>query len=265
MPNVDFRSLKVRLYVDVPLGVDRRLELSGGQAHYLTHVMRLGVGSSVAVFNGRDGEWCAVVENKDKRSCVLRAVSCLRTQTGVPDLWLLFAPVKRSALSYLVQKATELGSSRLKPIRTTRTVVARVNEARLHANMVEAAEQSGRMCVPDLMPFDDLGTVLESWDGARKLMFCDESGDDSSAPWGGRRGRAGPVGQVLAREDPGPWAILLGPEGGFSAEERRQLRSLPYVVPVSLGPRIMRADTAAFAALSVWQSVLGDWQGQWPP
>ncbi len=261
MPNVNSDSLKVRLFVDAPLEADLHVEVNEAQAHYLIHVMRLAAGDLLAVFNGRDGEWRAVVERMGKRSCVLRLASPERAQTYAPDLWMLFAPIKRAALGYLVQKATELGVSRLQPVRTARTIATRVNEERLRANMVEGAEQSGRLCVPELAPFQDLSAVMGAWDETRKVMFCDESGDDAGAPWGGMRGGADPVGEVLAREKPGPWAMLIGPEGGFSWQERQDLRALSFVVPVSLGPRIMRADTAALAALSVWQSILGDWSG----
>ena len=256
----DSDSLKIRLFIDTSFAAARRLEVSESQAHYLIHVMRLPNASRVAVFNGRDGEWSAVMERSGKRGCFLTLTSAVRAQTHVPDLWLLFAPVKRAALAYLVQKATELGISRLQPIRTARTIVTRVNEDRLRANMIEAAEQSDRLCVPELGPYEDLGAVLDGWDPERKVIYCDESGDDATATWGGASGRADELSTVLAQEKPGPWGILLGPEGGFSPTERQYLRSLSYIVPVSLGPRIMRADTAAIAALSVWQSVLGDWR-----
>ncbi len=255
-------ALKVRVFVDQSLASGRDVDLTPAQGHYLGHVMRLKEGGRFAVFNGRDGEWAARLVALGK--CGARA--CLeqkcRPQVGTPDLWLLFAPVKRLRLDYLVQKATELGVARLVPVRTRRTVVKRVNLERLRANAIEAAEQSGRLTVPDVDAFRALDEVLREWEQSgtrRRLVYCDESGDGADLPWGGERGRAPAIRQALAGQARGPWAVLIGPEGGFDPAERNTLRALPYVVPVSLGPRIMRADTAAIAALAVWQSCLGDW------
>jgi 16S rRNA (uracil1498-N3)-methyltransferase len=230
--------------VEADLGEGMAVPLSEGQAHYLLHVMRAKAGDRVRLFNGRHGEWAATIETIAKRGVVLKAMAQTETQKPVPDIWLVFAPVKKTPADYLAQKATELGAARLQPVFTRRTIVTRVNEERLLANAVEAAEQSDRLSVPQIATPLTLEKLLNSWPAERRLYFCDEGGD------------AQPLAQAVTA---GPAAIITGPEGGFDPAERDLLRGLPFVTPVTLGPRILRADTAALAALAVWQSVAGDW------
>jgi 16S rRNA (uracil1498-N3)-methyltransferase len=235
---------RLRLFVSADLGAGLAVPASEGQAHYLLHVMRAKPGQRVSLFNGRDGEWLAEIGAVSKRGV---ALSCLRQtapQAGVPDLWLLFAPIKKTPSDYLTQKATELGVSVLQPVITRRTIVARVNAERMTANAIEAAEQSGRLSVPEIREAVNLEKLPASWPKDRQLYFCDEGGD------------AKPLAQAA---QPGPAAILTGPEGGFDPAEHEMLRALSFVTPVTLGPRILRADTAALAALAIWQSVRGDW------
>jgi len=236
-----------RLYIDASLAEAAALPLGESQSHLLAHVLRAKPGDGLRVFNGRDGEWRATVQGITKRSVTLQVEAQTRRQEGVPDLWLLLAPIKKTPLDYIVQKATELGVARIQPVLTRRTIVERVNLDRMRANAVEAAEQSGRLTVPEVEEPRDLAKLLPGWDPERRLMFCDEARD------------APPAVAALATMEPGPWAILTGPEGGFEAVEREMIRTLKFVVPVSLGPRIMRADTAALAAITIWQSTLGDW------
>jgi 16S rRNA (uracil1498-N3)-methyltransferase len=238
---------KLRLHVEAALGAGARVTADKKQSHYLLHVMRAKSGDRVSLFNGRDGEWSARVADVSKRSCVLNCERLIAKQVEVPDLWLCFAPIKRTPADYVVQKATELGVSVLQPVLTRRTIVSRVNLERMRANAIEAAEQSGRMSIPDIrapLAFDKL---LATWPKDRRLIYCDESG---GAP---------PMARTLATETDQPFAILTGPEGGFETAERDALRSHVFVVPVALGPRILRADTAALAALAIWQTVCGDW------
>lgn len=241
-------SGKVRLFVEAELGSVLRVVPAEGQAHYLLHVMRAKAGDHVRLFNGRNGEWRARVAEVSKRHCVLECEAQTAAQRAVPDLWLVFAPVKKTPADYLTQKATELGVSRLQPISTRRTIVSRVNLERMRANAVEAAEQSDRLSVPDIGELTELEKVLAKWPTDRRLLFCDEGGD------------ARPIADALSGASTEPWAVLTGPEGGFDPQERTLIRSLPFVVPVSLGPRILRADTAALAALTVWQALRGDWR-----
>jgi 16S rRNA (uracil1498-N3)-methyltransferase len=244
---------KVRLFVEAPLGQALRLSPGEGQAHYLLHVMRARVGDRLSLFNGRDGEWLARIAEISKRACTLECERQAETQRDVPDLWLVFAPVKKTPADYLAQKATELGVRRLQPVITRRTIVHRVNVERMRANAVEAAEQSGRLSVPEAcepLSFDDL---LAQWPRDRRILFCDEAGE------------APPIAQALRDAPDGPWAVVTGPEGGFDPSERAALRAQPFVTPVFLGARILRADTAALAALSVWQAIRGDWLGLSPP
>ncbi len=235
---------KLRLYVNAPLGAGVAVAADEGQAHYLIHVMRARQGQRVSLFNGRDGEWLAEISAATKRGVILNGLRQTEAQAGVPDLWLVFAPVKKTPADYLAQKATELGVSKLQPVFTRRTNVNRVNQDRMLANAVEAAEQSGRLSVPEIAEVADLSKIIASWPKERHIYFCDEGGD------------ANPLAQVAG---PAPAAILTGPEGGFDPAERDMLRALPFVTPVTLGPRILRADTAALAALTIWQSVKGDW------
>lgn len=238
---------KTRLYVTGDLGPNVAVSLDEGQAHYLLHVLRAKVGNRVALFNGRDGEWLAEIAQAGKRGVSATCLKQVEPQAGVPDVWLVFAPVKKTPSDYLVQKAAELGVSVLLPVYTRRTIVTRINEERMAANAIEAAEQSARLTVPEIRAARDLEKVLADWPKERRLYFCDEGGD------------AQPL-ATAAKGASGPAAIITGPEGGFDPSERALLRTLPFVVPVTLGPRILRADTAALAALAIWQSVAGDWQ-----
>ena len=237
----------LRLFVPDHLRSAAKIIPNEGQAHYLLHVMRARAGKRVLLFNGNDGEWRAEVTDVTRRSCTLLCEQQTRALGAVPDLWLAFAPIKKTPADYVAQKATELGVSVLQPVITHRTIARRVNLERLRANAVEAAEQSERLSVPEIREPLSLNQLLQSWPGGRQMLFCDEGGD------------AAPVLQALNGRSRGPWGILTGPEGGFDPTERALIRSQPYVVPVTLGPRIMRADTAALAVLAVWQAVLGDW------
>ena len=238
---------KLRLFVPDRLAAAARIVPSEGQTHYLLHVMRARAGMRVLLFNGIDGEWRAEVTDVTRRSCRLICEQQTRAQVGVPDLWLAFAPIKKTPADYVAQKATELGVAALQPVITHRTVARRVNLERLRANAVEAAEQSERLSIPEIREPQTLDQLLQSWPAERQMLFCDEGGDCPS------------IFDALNRKRGGPWGILTGPEGGFDSEERALIREQKTTVPVSLGPRIMRADTAALAALSVWQAVLGDW------
>ena len=235
----------VRLYVEASLGRDARVELGEGQAHYLVHVMRAKTGGWLRLFNGSDGEWRARIVEVKKRACVLDCEAQTAPQRPASDLWLVFAPIKKTPADYVVQKATELGVSVLQPVITRRTIARRVNLERMRANAVEAAEQSGRTEVPEIREPAGLEGLLAAWPRERRLIFCDEAGD------------APPIADALRGTPSGSWAILTGPEGGFETSEREQLRMLPCVVPVSLGERILRADTAALAALAIWQALKG--------
>ena len=241
---------RIRLFVDADLAPEAELAVTSEQSHYLAKVMRLKVGDGLLVFNGRDGEYEACLFGVAKRGADLRILHQTRPQTGVPDIWLLFAPVKRLRIDFMAQKATELGVSVLQPVITQRTNVTRVNGGRLLSNAIEAAEQTERLCVPEIRPLKKLDSILADWNKSRSLIFCDEDDTALERPQ---------LGEVLAGSDSGPWAILVGPEGGFTDEEAEVLRKLPYTIPVGLGPRILRADTAALAALALWQSHLGDW------
>jgi 16S rRNA (uracil1498-N3)-methyltransferase len=238
---------KMRLFVPDRLGPDAKIVPIDGQTHYLLHVMRAREGMRVLLFNGMDGEWRASMTNVTRRSCALLCEQQTRAQAAVPDLWLAFAPIKKTPADYVAQKATELGAAVLQPVITHRTVARRVNLERLRANAIEAAEQSERLSVPEIRDPLSLDRLLKSWRAERQMLFCDEGGEAPS------------IFDALNRRRAGPWGVLTGPEGGFDAEERALIRSQSYVVPVTLGPRIMRADTAALAALAVWQAVLGDW------
>lgn len=250
----------IRLFVDGNLGAGEPLEPRPEQARYLTQVMRLGVGGQILAFNGRDGEWRARVAEVSKRGCLLVAEAQTRPQAFGPDLELILALVKRGPLETIVEKAVELGVRRIRLAITRRTNADHVKLGRLRAIATEAAEQTGRLDVPDILEPLKLDRLLDGWEAGRRLMFCDEAGDDPLAEWGGRSGRAAPALEALAGQTAGPWAVLIGPEGGFAPEERSRLRGLACVTPVSLGPRILRADTAAISGLTLWQSALGDWR-----
>jgi len=238
---------KVRLFVEVPLAEATRVQLSDAQSHYLSHVMRAKPGDGVRLFNGHDGEWLASIDEQRKRHVSLHCERRTAQQVGVPDVWLVFAPIKRVPADYLAQKATEIGVDCLQPVITRRTIVTRVNLERLRANAIEAAEQSGRLSVPKVSDAVALPTLLKQWDPNRTLIFCDE----------GREAR--PISIALSVMRGARFAVLTGPEGGFDPDERDLLRSYGFVVPVTLGARVLRADTAALAALAVWQSIKGDW------
>ncbi len=238
----------VRLYVEAALSAGARIVPADAQTHYLLHVMRAKAGDSLGLFNGHDGEWSARISEAGKRKCVLTCETQTAMQQEVPDLWLVFAPIKKTPSDYLAQKATELGARVLRPVLTRRTIVRRVNIERMRANAIEAAEQSGRVSVPDAREPVDFDNLLMDWPVGRQILFCDEAGE------------APPIAEALREAPEGPWAIVTGPEGGFDPSERAALRALPNVVPVSLGRRILRADTAALAALTVWQAIKGDWR-----
>ncbi|MGN6515853.1 MAG: 16S rRNA (uracil(1498)-N(3))-methyltransferase [Rhizomicrobium sp.] len=238
---------KVRLYVQASLGERARVVPEDAQAHYLLHVMRAKAGDRVSLFNGRDGEWLARVADISKRSCVLACEKQARAQAATPDIWLCFAPIKKTPADYVVQKATELGVSALQPVFTRRTIVTRINEERMKANAVEAAEQSDRLTIPEIRGAMALDKLLQSWPRDRHIIHCDEGGD------------AKPIAEAVRGMNAKAFAILTGPEGGFDPAERDLIRGQDFVTPVTLGPRILRADTAALAALAVWQSVKGDW------
>jgi 16S rRNA (uracil1498-N3)-methyltransferase len=245
-----------RLYVTQALTEGARIDLEASQAHYLRNVLRLAVGGGVRLFNGRDGEWETILAEIGRRSTALEVGKRLRAQHEEPDVWLCFAPVKRARLDFLVEKASELGVARLVPVFTARTVVERVNLDRLRANAVEACEQSERLTVPQIADPVDLAQLLAGWPGGRRIMVCDETGGGT------------PIAAALAALDEAarvaPWSILIGPEGGFTRAELDRVGAMPGVTAVGLGPRILRADTAALAALALWQALLGDWRRQTP-
>jgi 16S rRNA (uracil1498-N3)-methyltransferase len=235
------------LFVEDDLGEGRSLEPSNQQWHYLRHVLRLPVGAAIVVFNGRDGEWLARLARQGKPGAVLDIIRPIRPQTPTGDLHLLFAPLKHARLDYMVQKAVEMGVSCLVPVTTRHTQVTRLNLERMRANAIEAAEQCNILTLPEIQPLTTLEHALQAIEPARLLIFCDEA-----AP------RNNPVAALRCARR-GPLALVIGPEGGFAEEERRQLLMQPAVVRLSLGPRVMRADTAAVAALALVQACLGDW------
>ncbi|KPF68587.1 16S rRNA methyltransferase [alpha proteobacterium AAP81b] len=230
-----------RLHVEAVLAAGAAFDLPAPQSHYLAQVMRRQVGDFVLVFDGRSGEWRARVASVGKRAVGLVVEAQTRQIESVPDLWLCAAPLKRGRIDWLAEKACELGVARLLPVLTRRTVVDRLNHDRLFAHMIEAAEQCGRTALPDLAEPIALPALLAAWPPERALIFADETG-------------GAPLAASLAAI-PAPAAILIGPEGGFTPEERAAIRALPQTRAVSLGPRILRADTAAVAAIAVWQAV----------
>ncbi|KAE9632610.1 16S rRNA (uracil(1498)-N(3))-methyltransferase [Parasedimentitalea maritima] len=240
-------SAKIRLYVEHPLGAGQSLPLDRDQAHYLFGVMRLSAGSQVLLFNGTDGEWLADVTEAKKRAGVLTCVEQTKPLQMPPDLWLLFAPIKKARTDFIVEKAAEMGAAKILPVQTEFTNSERIRQDRLQSHAVEAAEQCGGTYVPEVGDLQKLGRLLDHWPEDRQLMFCDEAEVGNALELA-----AGAHGDV-------PWAILIGPEGGFSEVERKRLHALPYSHVVSLGPRILRADTAAVAAMTLWQQALGDW------
>jgi len=253
-------SATPRLYVAPDLAEGAEVSIEGDQAHYLTRVLRLGAGAPVRVFNGRDGEFDATIASATKTSLRLCLTGRVRLQQAVPDLWLLFAPLKKARTDFLIEKATELGAAEIHPVITERSDADTVRVDRLQRIAIEAAEQTERLDVPPVREAAKLGAILASWNPERVLIYADEAGDEGEKPWGGEAGRAKPMADVLKDAGKGSAAILVGPEGGFSPGERQRLRNLPFVRPVGLGPRILRAETAAVAALTLWQAISGDWK-----
>ena len=238
------KRAKIRLFVDQPLGQGQSVALSRDHAHYLFGVMRLGAGDLVALFNGVDGEWQAEVAEAGKKRGVLVCLEKSAPLQMPPDLWLFFAPIKKARTDFIVEKAAEMGAARICPVQTAFTNSERIRRDRLQTHAVEAAEQCGGTFVPEVAEIAKLERVLTDWPQERRLMFCDEAlaGESTALP-----------------NDGGPWAILIGPEGGFSDAERARLAGMDCAHAVSLGPRILRADTAAVAAMTLWQQALGDW------
>ena len=251
MPRYDFRT--PRLYVDAPLAMSAKVPLEAPQVNYLRNVLRRKAGEAVLVFNGRDGEWQGTLADGGKRSLLLIVNELVRAQTPALDLHYLFAPLKHARLDYMVQKAVELGASRLQPVLTRHNQVARINLNRMRANAIEAAEQCGILTLPDVAAPITLDRLIAERDPAGLLVFCDEDAEvkDPIAALSAAR---------LHDAAPAPLAVLVGPEGGFAEGERAALLKLPNVVRLALGPRILRADTAAVAALSLVGAVLGDWR-----
>jgi 16S rRNA (uracil1498-N3)-methyltransferase len=235
-----------RLYVTDTLTLNAAVTLRDNPAHYLAHVMRVKAGDGVLLFDDQTGEWLARVEDVGKRVVALSVTEHTRPRDSVPDFWLLAAPVKKARLDMVAEKACELGVARYRPVITRRTIVDRVNLDRLRATMIEAAEQCGRTALPVVEEPIKLPALLKSWSPERTLFFADETGGVPLAE--------------AARDNTGPAAMLIGPEGGFDPEERALILACPNAVGVSLGPRILRAETAAIAAISLWMSVNGDWQ-----
>ena len=240
------KQAKIRLYVNAELFQGQAVAVSRAQAHYLFSVMRLQVGARVSLFNGHDGEFQAEVTCANKQNGTLKCLEQSKILQNPPDLWLLFAPIKKARTDFIVEKATEMGVARICPVITKFTQAERVKRDRLQAHAVEAAEQCGGTFVPEVAELAKLDFILTEWPKERKLLFCDET-------------RVGEAATDLAELCGGPWAILIGPEGGFSPDEVVRLRRMDGVYSVSLGPRILRADTAAVAALALWQDALGDW------
>jgi len=233
-----------RLFVREALGEGAQFELDPGQVNYLGNVMRLGQGAQLLVFDGQSGEWLARIADVAKRRMTLSVERRTREAETVPDVWLAFAPVKRAQTDWLVEKATELGAARLVPVVTQRTIVERVKLERLEGIAIEAAEQCGRTRLPEISEPLPLAHFLQHREPSRTLYFADEAGGEAAS----------------AAFTAGPAAILTGPEGGFTEEERIAIRSAPNALPISLGPRILRAETAALAALTVYMALAGDWR-----
>ncbi|TZG28030.1 16S rRNA (uracil(1498)-N(3))-methyltransferase [Sphingomonas montanisoli] len=233
-----------RLFVDEALSQDQHLMIDGAQAHYLAGVMRRKAGDQIILFDDRTGEWLATIESVAKRNLVIHLTEKLREREAVPDLWLVAAPIKKDRIDWVAEKASELGVARWRPVITHRTIVDRLNLDRLRSHMIEAAEQCERTALPLLDEPVKLAALLREWPADRQLIFADEEGGL-------------PMVQAIR---PGPAAILIGPEGGFTPEERAAIRAIPQASGISLGPRILRADTATAAAIAVWMSHAGDWR-----
>jgi 16S rRNA (uracil1498-N3)-methyltransferase len=251
MPNVDIRT--PRICLDVPLAAGIEVSFDRDQSNYLRNVLRLGQGDAVLLFNGRDGEWRASLALTGKRALSAAVGERLREQPDPSDLHFLFAPLKHARLDYLVQKAVEMGASRLQPVITRHTQVARVNVERMRANAIEAAQQCGVLALPEINEPVAFKTIAGGADAERLLIFCDEDAEVSDPLAALAQARGANLANL-------PLAVLIGPEGGFAEDEREALRKRPNVVRLALGPRILRADTAAVAALALVQAVLGDWR-----
>ena len=248
--DVDSRVNMTRLFVDSALMANALIELNSGQSHYLSSVLRKKNGAELLLFNGRDGGFLGVIETKGKRYLAVRCKQQLLLQTHSSDLWLIFVPIKRTRMDFMVQKATELGVSKIWPVQSEFGQVKQIREDKLRANMIEAAEQTERLDLPEIGVFTPLQIVLDNWPEDRVLMVCDETKSEA--------GLARSMLQ-LNRNLTEKVAILIGPEGGFSAPEQERLDLHPMCENISLGPRILRSDTAAMAALSIFQSNFGDW------
>jgi 16S rRNA (uracil1498-N3)-methyltransferase len=236
---------KIRLFVDQPLSQGQAVRLSPDQAHYITGVMRLAVNAPLLLFNGQDGEWRAALTEAGKRGAVAVCEAETRVLVLPPDLWLLFAPIKKARTDFIVEKAVELGVRRILPVQTRHTNSERVRQDRLQAHAVEAAEQCGATYVPEVADLQHLDRLLANWPTERRLFWCDETA-------------AGQPARIAAQAAAS--AILIGPEGGFAETEAKRLRAMPGVTALSLGPRVLRADTAAVAAITLWQAACGDWR-----
>ena len=244
-------NAKARLFVTEDLATGSRIQPKREQQHYLLNVMRCRDGDRVLIFNGRDGEWMAEVRREGGRACALEVKRETRAQAAGPDLWLLFAPVRKARLDFIAQKASEMGCSRIWPVRTDHCQVSRVNDDRMLANAIEAAEQTERLDIAEIMPFDDLAMALDACGPDRHVIFCDEASAGQAE-----------LNAIRVLTDAAPIqraAVLIGPEGGFSEAERVMISARQNSLKLSLGPRILRADTAAIAALACFQSVCGDW------
>lgn len=236
-----------RLFIDAPLSADGQVEPAAEAAHYLANVLRMKDGDAVLLFNGQDGEWKAAVRPEGKKRVRLEILEQTRPQTPQPDLVYCFAPLKQGRLDYMVQKAVEMGVGVLQPVITQHTQVPKIGIERIRANAVEAAEQCGVLSLPECREAVKLDRLIDQWDPSRRLIFCDEGHEtDNPLP-------------ILQSLQPGPLGLLIGPEGGFSEDERKLLHRLPFVTAIPLGPRILRADTAAVAALALIQATIGDW------
>ena len=236
---------KIRLFVDHTLGEAQSVPLNKDQAHYIFSVMRKSIGETILIFDGNNGEWEASIEEISKKSGVLFCIKQTKPQIMPPDLWLFFSPLKKVRTDFIVEKATELGVAKIIPVQTEHTNADRVKLSRLSAHAIEAAEQCGGTYIPKIEELQKINEVLENFPPDRRLLFCDERLQTSEVN--------------LENLKKGKWAILVGPEGGFSEIERNYLRGLKFTFSISLGPRILRADTAAVTAISLWQNYLGDW------
>jgi 16S rRNA (uracil1498-N3)-methyltransferase len=246
MARTDFRT--TRLYVSQPLATGAEIKLDPQQTNYLVNVLRLGAGAPVLLFNGRDGEFSASLATSSRKAATLVIGAQSREQEAPPDVDYLFAPLKHARLDYMAQKAVEMGARRLRPVITRHTQVSRVNLERLEANAIEACEQCGVIWIPEIAPVEPLVEALKSWPPERLLVFCDEEADQAS-----------PLDALESARADGGVGLLVGPEGGFDDDERAAILSAPRVVRLSLGPRILRADTAAVTALTLIQATVGDW------